>query len=40
VVMWPWSCCPLVKDLVLVSDCKMVPHCWEVRVKPFCGSGK
>jgi hypothetical protein len=39
--MWAWSCWPFVMDLVLVRDCKMVPHCKEVsgrlRVKPFCG---
>ncbi len=40
--MWAWSCWPFVMDLVLVRDCKMVPHCKEVsgrlRVKPFCGN--
>lgn len=28
--MWAWSCWPCFKDLELVRDCKMAPHCIDV----------
>lgn len=36
-MIWAWSCWPFVNSLALVRDCKMEPHCNEVRMKPFCG---